>query len=252
MRIFTQKNFIVRIATMLSLIVLFVGILCAKAFGQAAFQVTSMSAASPLVSVSVEAASGDDRGGLAVINGWIYRVQDGFTARLVSSTLALSNSTLPRRDGIFSDLATGQLWTLWNGSSDPISGSNTAPFTLSAIRQMDVDLNILATQVTLSTPLTVESGSCIFAGRGFFLIWRSGTQTSFAIDIATGNVTTLGTVSLTGTYTVTENWLAWGIAEYNSGAYSVLYHGAGGNVNRIMRRKASTGIETIHTQYLPT
>lgn len=72
------------------------------------------------------------------------------------------------------------------------------------------------------------------------------------LDIATGNVTTLGTVSLTGTYTVTENWLAWGIAEYNSGAYSVLYHGAGGNVNRIMRRKASTGIETIHTQYLPT
>jgi sugar lactone lactonase YvrE len=106
---------------------------------------------------------------------------------------------------------------------------------------MDADLNILGTQVNLSTPITVDNQSMIFAGRGFFIIWRSGTQTFFAIDIATGNVTTLGTANLAPARTVTENWLAWGIAEFASGVYSVLYRGSGGN---IMRRNASTGVET--------
>ncbi len=217
-------------------------------FAQAALQVVTFGNSLPLASVDLQAAgAGDDRGGIAVTNSWVYRVQDNFTVRLDPSTLSLNNGTLPRRDGIFSDLATGQLWTLWNGSSDPINGTNTGPFMLTAIRQMDADLNILATQVTLSTPIMVDASSCIFAGRGFFLLWRSGTQTFFAIDIATGNVTTLGTINITGSYTGTENWLAWGVAEYFGGAYYVLYHGAAGNVNRIMRRNATTGVEVANT-----
>lgn len=252
MKFFTQTIVDFCLARTTCVAIFVMGIAFTEILGQAAFQVTSLTNVSLPFTVFVESASGDDRGGLAVINGWIYRTQDNFTTPLVFSTLALSNSTLPRRDGIFSDLATGTLWTLWNGSSDPIFGTNTTPFTLTAIRQMDVDLNILATQVTSSTPPTVESGSCIFAGRGFFPIWRFGTQTFYAIDIAMGNVTTLGTANIAGTYTPSENWLAWGIAEYNSGGYSVLSNGSGSNVNRIMRRNASTGIETIHTQYLPT
>ncbi len=236
----------VPVAALVALFVL-VSLSCLRA--QGTFQVTSMTNSSPIASGSVDVTSGDDRGGIAVTNTWIYRVQDNFTARLVPTTLALDNGTLTRRDGIFSDLATGQLWTLWNGSSDPVSGTNTAPFSLTAIRQMDVDLNILGTQINLSTPISLNSGSMIFAGRGFFVVWNSATNLFSAVDIATGTVTNLGTIAISGTFMGSENWLSWGIAEFFSGDYHVLYHGTGGNVNRIMRRNATTGIETIHTSF---
>jgi sugar lactone lactonase YvrE len=212
---------------------------------QSTLQVTAMGTASPLVSVDLQTAgAGDDRGGIAVTPTWVYRVQDGATARLDAATLGLNSVGLPIRDGIFSDLLTGTLWTLWNGSSAPINGTNTSPFSLTAIRQMDANLNILATEVTLSSALSISSGSMIFAGRGFFIIWNSGNSTFYAINTSSGAVTTLGTVAMGGSYQAAENWLAWGVGEYVGGVYSVLYHGAGGNAHRIMRRNASSGFET--------
>ena len=58
------------------------------------------------------ATTGDDRGGIAVTQEYVFVTGDDNTARY---DLDLQNGViLPRRDAIFSDLQTGELWTLYN------------------------------------------------------------------------------------------------------------------------------------------
>src|SRR5690606_18908656 len=57
---------------------------------------------------------GDDRGGIAVTPQHVFVVQDNYTVRMDKSTNGLTS--LPIRDGIFSDLNTGQLYSLWSTS----------------------------------------------------------------------------------------------------------------------------------------
>jgi sugar lactone lactonase YvrE len=228
-------------ASLIAIALLYCICCSSKANAQAAFQVTGMSNSSVVISSSIEPTAGDDRGGIAATPTWVYRVQDNFTARLDPLSLAVNSLTLPRRDGIFSDLLTGQLWTLWNGSSDPVNGVNI-PFTVTSIRQMDADLNILGTQVTLSTPIILESQSAIFAGRGFFIVWKNSNSTLYVIDIATGNVSGLTTAGIASAMYPCENWLRWGIAEYSAGTYHILYRSALNS--NIMRRNASTSVES--------
>lgn len=208
------------------------------------FTVPGMGNNAALVSASVEPAAGDDRGGIAVTPTFVYRVQDVGTARLDANTLG-SLTVLPIQDGLFSDLGSGQLWTLWNGSAVPSNGSNTSPYNLTAIRQLDANLNLLPTIVTLSSSIALSPGSMICAGNGVFLVWNSANSVFYAINIGTGAVTTLGTVAMAGSFQTTENWLTWGIAEHNAGTYTVLYCGTGANANRVMRRNASTGAEVL-------
>jgi len=174
--------------------------------------------------VDHDALSGDDRGGIAVTDSFVYVVGDNQTARY---DLDLTNGVnLPIRDGIVSDLQTGQLWTLHNGISDPLN--SPANFLVTELRKMDADLNILNDKLTLSSPIEMgaifNNGNGIFSGYGFVILYSDKEAEWYVIDLGSGNVSALGT-SLLPEFRMSENWAAWGVAEFDGTDYRVLFRG---------------------------
>ncbi len=187
----------------------------AENMGPPFFYLTDMTADNSAI-VDHDGYSGDDRGGIAITPDYIYYVGDNNTVRFNAADLS-GGVSLPQRDGIFSDLKTGTLYTLWDGSSDP---SGSTPFDVTAIRTLNEDLSLGDTIVTLSETLTLGN-SGIFAGYGFVILWNSDDGTFYHVDIETGEVTVLGTGNMS--YYSAENWAIWGVAErHEDGRYSVV------------------------------
>jgi len=166
--------------------------------------------------------SGDDRGGIAVTNQHVYFNGDVNCARF---NLNLSSGvSLPRRDGIFSDLATGQLYTLFNTSIGAPIGPNIPSYVVDAIVTMDVDLNFVDT-IMLSQPITMGGAYAntnqagIYAGEGHLLLY-TGIQGNnwYVIDLPSGNVTFINSFVF-NTKSSNENWSSWGFSVYAAGAY---------------------------------
>ncbi|MEO9532380.1 MAG: T9SS type A sorting domain-containing protein [Crocinitomicaceae bacterium] len=168
--------------------------------------------------------SGDDRGGIAISSNYFYYVGDGNTARIDLDFVGPWTS-LPQRDGIFSDIETGQLYTLWDGTAGPVGTFLGGDYTISAIAPMDEDLNINSGSViTLSTPIVVNNNSGdfgIFAGEGMAVIWTSQDDQFYQVDLISGTVTNVGTGALNGY--ATENIAFWGVAEIYNGELAVSY-----------------------------
>lgn len=186
--------------------------------------------------------TGDDRSGVAISQNYFYIVGDNNTGRIDLDFVGPWTSW-PRRDGIFSDLQTGQLYTLWNGTTDPVGTFLGSDYTITHIAPMDEDLNIQSgSAIALSTPIVVNNSSGdfgIFAGSGMVIIWASQNQTFYQIDIMSGNVTTLGTGALTAQNT--ENIAFWGVAEIYNGDPSVTYRASGTqSINRFVIPSTST------------
>jgi mucin-19 len=199
----------------------------AETKASASFYINTLTANNSHV-IDHESYTGDDRGGIAVTPTYFYYVGDNNTVRFNMPGLT-SPVSLPRRDGIFSDLSTGTVYTLWNGTSDPVSGSNTASFNVTALKSLNADLSIGSSTVTLSTPVVMTSGAAIYAGSSFVVL-QSGSS-FYRVDIPSGNVASLGTYSISKF--TSENWATWGVAELNSGTYSVLFREAG---NQLIKR----------------
>ena len=194
-----------------------------------------------------DAFSGDDRGGIAVTPSYVYYVGDNNTVRMNADDLS-GMTSLPQRDGIFSDLKTGNLYTLWDTTTtnDPEETWITDPgFNVTSLRSLDADLNLGGTIITLSTPVMMDQDSGIFAGYGFVILWQDASDTFNLVEIPSGQVTVLGTGSISK-YS-TENWVEWGVAEKHlDGRYSVVYRAsAADRFDRMYCDDAST--ETVAT-----
>lgn len=208
------------------------------------FQVTSMTDADSMA-IDHDTFSGDDRGGIAVTNNYIYVVGDNNTARFDLDLTPASGMSYPRRDGIFSNLADGKLYSLYNGSADPQWPST---YNFSQIIEMNDDLTFTSNVINLSQTIVVGDNngySGIFAGYNLLIIYSGVDFHWYAIDLTNGDVEDLGMLNNTEFYG-SENWAVWGIAEYDGNDYSVIFRHNNGDIQRrVLPAQASTLVQTF-------
>ena len=202
-------------------------------------------------SVDHNSLTGDDRGGIAVTDQHVFFNGDSYCARYDVNNLT-NGTSLPRRDGLFSDLSTGVLYTLSNSSNGLPVGSSITSYTVDEIVVMDTNL-ALQNSIALSQSFNMggayggTSQAGIYAGYGYVIIY-TGTQGNnwYKIDLPTGNVTLLNTFSFTTKY-ANENWSHWGFATYENGAFYANYREASSqNISKInLTTQVSSIIQTF-------
>jgi hypothetical protein len=181
---------------------------------------------------------GDDRSGMAVTPNYLYYVSDNYTIRLPADNLTSGTiSTFTRRDGIFSDLGSGQLYTFWTTTANNFNYTS-----IQSIRLMDENLNYGAT-IPLSQTINPGYGSSIYAGDGFVML-RSSANFFYHIELSSGQVTELGTQSSMYTPYGAENWASWGVAECSANGYSIVYRSNNSSTS-ITRYELSTGTNSF-------
>jgi len=164
-----------------------------------------------------DAITGDDRGGIAITNDYLFVVGDNNTGRY---NLELGGGIdLPIRDGIFSDLSSGQLYTLWDTASatDPSNGSGT----FDAIREMDDSLNF-GNIIYLSQPISNFYGGGIFAGFGFLYIHNDNDGNTYKIELPSGTVSLISSNTIND-FEGSENWADWGIVQEEDTVAYLIY-----------------------------
>lgn len=196
------------------------------------------------VLTDVSSYTGDDRGGIAVTDKHIYVQGDNAIVRYNLPDFT-SPASYARNDGFFSDLKSGKLYTLWNGTDVP-AGIST--YTVTGIKRLNADMTQSAEVINLSSPITLSTSyghPGIFAGYDFVVIYNSTNTTQYKVNLTNGEVTTLGTYPIS--MRSSESWIDWGVAEYDGDSYSLLYRPSSGNqINRI---HLSTGAITNAAQF---
>ena len=191
--------------------------------------------------VDHNAATGDDRSGIAITPNYLYVIGDNNTARMDLPLTLLTATSFPKHDGLFSDLATGNLWTLYDGSAEPV-GTSLSGYNVTSLKQFDDGLSYNGTTLTLSSSFIVGDEGGIYAGKGFVIIQDGDTDNFYKIDLTTGIVTSLGIVA-TPNRRFGENWATWGVAEYDGCNYYVLY--TDGTNDDIVRLDLTSGATTV-------
>lgn len=184
----------------------------------------------------------DDRGGIAVTPNYIYEGGDAGTARYDVNMDPLTGILLPIRDGMFSDLGTGKLYTLYNSSmaSDP----QFAPgfFTVDQLMEMDDMMEFTGNTVNLSTPVDMEYDDILFAGAGMVIIYEYYDDNFVVINTQSGLVTNLGPAPAFFDAYYTETWIRWGVATYDGTDYSIVYRN--NYSEEITKMNLTTGVQT--------
>lgn len=162
-----------------------------------------------------EQINGDDRGGIAVTANYVYIVGDDATARF---DLNLQNGIdLPKRDGIFTNLASLKLYTLYNTTAPYTPNSdNTDEFTMNALRSLNEDLSYGNEIIMLSQPVTlgVQDQGVMLAGYNELIVGTAnGNYDFYHISILNGLVTPMGQHTLNAFGS--ENWAAWGMSGFD-------------------------------------
>lgn len=199
--------------------------------------------------------TGDDRGGMAVTTEYIYMVGDDATARY---DLNLENGIdLPRMDGLFSDLATGQLYTLYNAVTGIPDYDENDHVYATQIRSLNADLTLGTEVITLSDSVYFgydQNGnwmSGLFAGNGFVMIYSAQDFSSYVISLQDGHVTNLGQTNIYAEDETrpetSENFAFWGVAEFTDNGYAMLY--AGDDNTSIIRRTLPDGEPEVAFQF---
>ena len=211
----------------------------------ASWKIAELSTEGCVANPGHEGITGDDNGGIAVGRAGMYYNGDdqlaGFDFERASTTVIGPTEV----DGIFSDLATGQLYALTiggelfeDGNCDPIDGF---------IAIDEATLAPTGTATPLSSTFTTcgdgEGDAGMFAGMGMLIVHN--TTQSFEIDLATGDVTDLGTtLDLTGAEN-SENWSIWGVAEKFGGDSYVVFRCDNCTADSIVRRKVSDNTDEV-------
>lgn len=188
--------------------------------------------------------AGDDNAGVVVTPNYVYYTGDNYTARY-SPDLTGPASIYSRKEGLFSDLANGDLYTFWNSSYSSFYDSYSVTNNINQIRKLDESLNEIQI-INLSTPISATDNSGVFVGVGFVLLYSVNNNNIYKIDLPSGVVTNLGNHS--AIYSVkyaTEGWASYGVAECNGASYNLLFRAAtntsyGTNANTISRYNLST------------
>jgi hypothetical protein len=195
--------------------------------GGTTFQVTALSSTctTALEHVSV---TGDDRGGIAVTNNHLFYNGDESLGRFNINDLTGGTRLGVTHDSIFSNLANGMLWVLWDNTAQ--KEIDSAPAQVTHLRQLTDNGADTGQFLLLSTPITLTDGSALFASWNKLVIYNGSAF--YSVNLQTGQVTSLATRSLTGARAC-ENWASWGVAEYVNNEHYVLYASSGTTIRRM-------------------
>jgi uncharacterized repeat protein (TIGR01451 family) len=166
--------------------------------------------------VDHNALTGDDRGGIAVSSNRVFYTGDNSTARFALGNLSGGAALGRVFDSLLSDLRTGKVYSLGNGSN-PVSGGGTAT---TLLEHDDNTGSLTGVSIPLSSSVNLAFGTGIFAGYGRVVL-HTGAR-AFDIQLPSGIVVDLGPVSFLP-HQGTENWAYWGVAEYVAGNISLVY-----------------------------
>jgi hypothetical protein len=197
---------------------------------QTKFKIESLVNANHVV-IDHDNLSGDDRGGIAVTANHIYYVGDDNTVRYDLDLTPTSGISLPIRDGIFSDLSNGNLYTFHDGTTE-LQRNNVGSFIISEIRAMDADLNIASSAtITLNTPITLGEyyNNIVYSGRGFVGLYNYNDYRFYVINLINGQVSDLGQATESDFMYGAENWAEWGILEFDGTDFYGLQRGINWN-----------------------
>jgi PKD repeat protein len=191
------------------------------------------------------ALTSDDRGGMAITPNYVYINGDAACGRYDAGTLA-NGIALPIRDGMFSDLATGKIWSFWNTATSQ-APSNPNNFQADALIELDASLafttNIKPLDLTLS--LGGLGSSLVLAGKGNVGLFNGRDNRMYIVDIDQGKVEDLGPTTMA--FYGAETWASWGILEYNCATYSAVYRDQtnGDIVRKVLPTGAVTNVASF-------
>jgi len=190
------------------------------------FEILSLETSGSLV-VDHNAITDDDRGGIAVSATHAFYTGDAATGRFLVGDLSGGQSVGQRLDAIVSDLRTGEIYSLANGTTPLVEGG-----TVTTLLRHDPATGVpTSTTIALDTPLMLPSYDVgIFAGYGRIVL-HTGTRV-YAILLPTGTVQDLGAMD-TPNHQVTENWAYWGIAEFVGGTNRLVYVADSSTIARV-------------------
>lgn len=184
--------------------------------------------------------TGDDRGGIAVSNSHVFVAGDAATSAHSIADLSGGFSVGGRRDGICSDVGSGQVYTLAFDGTPLVSGN-------SAINQL-IELDgtsgaFTGNIITLSSTISLFGGAGVFSGSGRVLIYNGASV--YDVEVPSGTVSDRGNMTITD-LRASETWAAWGVAEFFGGELYLAYRSSSGN--SIVRRRVPDGqLTTIAT-----
>jgi hypothetical protein len=213
---------------------------CAGGGGQTAnFRVSSL-LTSGCATVDHSVASGDDRGPLAALNGFL--VVGGDTATVSINTSSLTTAAVPiRLDWITSNLRTGQL-VVFSTNATPVPVETGGTATHFAIVDTSTGLPAGA-PIALTQPITLRPGAGFFAGWDRAVVWDSATL--WDINLITGQVRSLGPLILPQ-YAACELGGLWGIAETQGAETDLVYVSSAVTISRTrVSTRATTTVGTF-------
>lgn len=199
------------------------------------FKITSLNNTNSFVTDHFNWA-GEDRGGIAITQNYIYYVGDNNTVRYNMPNLT-NPVSLAKRDGLLCDFSgTGKVFTLWNSTNSTEPSGTNCSFIVNSIRELNPDLSYSSNIIPLSKSFTMGSGTDarIFSGFGFVILYTGGgipANTFYKVDLQSGETSVIaeGSFSSYGS----ESWASHGIAEFSDSKYSVVYRSSTDNsINR--------------------
>ncbi len=197
--------------------------------------------------VDYSSQGGDNRAGIAITGNYIYANGDD---SLVRYSLNLANFiVLPKQDGFFSDLSTGQLYSLWNATDNtaPV-GADIDSFLVDELALL-TDMMDTVSFITLSSPIKMAGDygeadqAGIYAGEGFVALYSGNIDSSvYIIELPSGQVTNLGRLDFFDR-SQAENWANWGFASRSDNGAVSLY-----SFNRVSDQIYRIGVQTGITE----
>lgn len=201
------------------------------------FRITSFGA-TDCVTVDHEAATGSDRGGIALSTTQLFVTGDDATARLAAADLSAATPVAGSpaiHDALLSDLATEQVYALLTAAGAEVGGAGVVT-QLGVIDGATGELT--AARIPLSSSITVSIGAGIFSGHGEALVTASTSPSTgsrlrwWRIQLPSGTVTRLGE-TVQPVHQACEGWAWWGIAEREGSAHFATYVASRTAISRV-------------------
>ncbi|MFM8560630.1 MAG: Ig-like domain-containing protein [Solirubrobacterales bacterium] len=210
------------------------------------FKINSLGASPYTLRTGISSFTGDDRGGIAITTQKVFVGGDASLGSfnlsdLGSPAAAVAGPAPSWWDGLVSDLRARKAYS-FDGPN--YASGNGAGGTITGLTELDPTTGQRTlNKVTLSQPLTVSGTNGIFSGYGRVVIWDSGNNRVYDIEMPSGTVDDLGVRSVPAGKVASEapSGSSWGTAEYFDGQ---LYLNYVETSTRIVRMRVSDGVTT--------
>jgi len=179
--------------------------------------------------------TGDDGRGIAITPEFIFYTGDDHSVRYDHNLK--NGKRLPRLDGLFSDLETGQLYLFRN--NDAFSQTD-----FDRIQPIDTAGIPIGSPILLSQPLQNfgSSNSIVFNGFGYVIFYDGNGDDFYRISLPSGQVTLIKENYDLSDQEDAESYWAWYMSEVNGNEVSLIYHKR--NTNDLVRLNLTTEQKT--------